>query len=268
MPESQTIAPAAKYQHIIFETEGAIAIVTLNRPQRRNALSLELMTELIECLNEIARDRTLRVVLLRAAGKVFSSGHDLSEMVGRDINEYRQVFDVYTELMMRVQSIPQPVIAEVQGIATAAGCQLVATCDLAVASEQAAFATPGVKIGLFCTTPMVALSRAIGRKRALQMLLTGEMIDARTAAEWGLVNMVVSAAELSEQSRALAARISAASSFTIALGKQAFYAQIDLDQPKAYAYAKEVMSMNSLAADAQEGISAFLQKRPACWTGK
>ncbi len=268
MPESQTIAPAAKYQHIIFETEGAIAIVTLNRPQRRNALSLELMTELIECLNEIARDRTLRVVLLRAAGKVFSSGHDLSEMVGRDINEYRQVFDVCTELMMRVQSIPQPVIAEVQGIATAAGCQLVATCDLAVASEQAAFATPGVKIGLFCTTPMVALSRAIGRKRALQMLLTGEMIDARTAAEWGLVNMVVSAAELSEQSRALAARISAASSFTIALGKQAFYAQIDLDQPKAYAYAKEVMSMNSLAADAQEGISAFLQKRPACWTGK
>ncbi len=171
-------------------------------------------------------------------------------------------------LMTRVQSIPQPVIAEVQGIATAAGCQLVATCDLAVASDQAAFATPGVKIGLFCTTPMVALSRAIGRKRALQMLLTGEMIDAVTAAEWGLINLVVPAAELAEQSRKLAARIAEASSFTVALGKQAFYTQIDLDQPKAYAYAKEVMSMNSLAADAQEGISAFLEKRPACWTGK
>ena len=244
MPESQTTTTVAKYQSILFDTEGDIAIVTLNRPQRRNALSLELMTELIDCLNEIGRDRALRVVLLRAAGKVFSSGHDLSEMVGRDINEYRQVFDVCTELMTRVQSIPQPVIAEVQGIATAAGCQLVATCDLAVASDQAAFATPGVKIGLFCTTPMVALSRAVGRKRALQMLLTGEMIDAVTAAEWGLINMVVPAAELAEQTRKLAARIAEASSLTVALGKQAFYTQIDLDQPKAYAYAKEVMSMN------------------------
>jgi enoyl-CoA hydratase/carnithine racemase len=258
----------AKYEGIQVETEGPIATVTLNRPQRRNALSLELMSEMIGCLNEIAGDRNVQVVLLRATGKVFSSGHDLTEMVGRDINEYRRVFDVCTELMTRVQSIPQPVIAEVQGIATAAGCQLVATCDLAVASDQAAFATPGVKIGLFCTTPMVALSRAVGRKRALQMLLTGEMIDAPTAAEWGLINMVVPAAELEEQSRKLAMRIAEASSLTVALGKQAFYAQIDLDQPKAYAYAKEVMSMNSLAADAQEGISAFLQKRRACWKGR
>ena len=245
-----------------------IAVITLNRPQRRNALSLELMRELIECLDEVGSNRALRVVLLRAAGKVFSSGHDLSEMVGRDINEYREVFDVCTELMTRLQSIPQPVIAEVQGVATAAGCQLVATCDLAVASEEASFATPGVKIGLFCTTPMVALSRAIGRKRALQMLLTGEMVDAVTAAEWGLVNSVVPAAELAVESRKLAMRIAEASSLTVALGKQAFYTQIDLDQPKAYAYAKEVMSMNALAADAQEGISAFLQKRPPCWTGK
>jgi enoyl-CoA hydratase/carnithine racemase len=267
MPESQT-ATAATYENILFETDGQIATVTLNRPQRRNALSLELMTELVRCLEGIGGDRELRVVLLRAAGKVFSSGHDLSEMVGRDLNEYRQVFDVCTELMTRVQSIPQPVIAEVQGIATAAGCQLVATCDLAVASDQAAFATPGVKIGLFCTTPMVALSRAVGRKRALQMLLTGEMIDAVTAAEWGLINMVVPAAELEEQGRKLAEKIAAASSLTVALGKQAFYTQIDLDQPKAYAYAKEVMSMNSLAADAQEGISAFLGKRRPCWTGK
>jgi enoyl-CoA hydratase/carnithine racemase len=269
MPQSQAITTTAtKYQNILFDTDGQIAIVTLNRPQRRNALSLELMTELIECLNEIGRDRSLRVVLLRAAGKVFSSGHDLSEMVGCDINEYRRVFDVCTELMTKVQSVPQPVIAEVQGIATAAGCQLVATCDLAVASDQAAFATPGVKIGLFCTTPMVALSRAVGRKRALQMLLTGEMISAATAAEWGLINLVVPAEELAEQCHSLAARIAEASSLTVALGKQAFYTQIDLDQPKAYAYAKEVMSMNALAADAQEGISAFLEKRSPCWTGK
>ena len=232
------------YQSISFETEGQIAIVTLNRPQRRNALSLELMTELIACLNEIGRDRSLRAVILAAAGKVFCSGHDLSEMVGRDINDYREVFDVCTELMTRIQSIPQPVIAQVQGIATAAGCQLVATCDLAVASDQAAFATPGVKIGLFCTTPMVALSRAVGRKRALQMLMTGDMIDALTAVEWGLINIAVPASELEQQTRKLAARIAEASSLTVALGKQAFYTQIDLDQPKAYAYAKEVMSMN------------------------
>jgi enoyl-CoA hydratase/carnithine racemase len=256
------------YQSISFETEGHIAIVTLNRPQRRNALSLELMTELIACLNEIGRDRSLRAVILAAAGKAFSSGHDLSEMVGRDLNHYREVFDVCTELMTRMQSIPQPVIAQVQGIATAAGCQLVATCDLAVASDQAGFATPGVKIGLFCTTPMVALSRAIGRKRALQMLMTGDMIDALTAVEWGLINIAVPASELEQQTRKLAARIAEASSLTVALGKQAFYTQIDLDQPKAYAYAKEVMSMNSLAADAQEGISAFLEKRQACWAGK
>src|SRR5215472_3025956 len=154
------------------------------------------MTELIACLKEIGSNRDLRVVILRAAGKVFCSGHDLSEMVGRDINEYRRLYDVCTQLMTAVQSIPQPVIAEVQGIATAAGCQLVATCDLAIASDQAAFATPGVKIGLFCTTPMVALSRAIGRKRALQMLVTGEMVDAKTAADWGLVNRVVPVSEL------------------------------------------------------------------------
>jgi enoyl-CoA hydratase/carnithine racemase len=259
---------ATRYQHILFEADGPFAVITLNRPQRRNALSLELMRELIACLNEIGGNRELRVVLLRAAGKVFCSGHDLSQMTGRDINDYREVFDVCTELMTRLQSIPQPVIAEVQGVATAAGCQLVATCDMAIASDEAAFATPGVKIGLFCTTPMVALTRAIGRKRALEMLMTGEMVDAVTAAEWGLVNSVVPAAELAERTRKLATRIAEASSLTVALGKQAFYTQIDLDQPKAYAYAKEVMSMNALAADAQEGISAFLEKRRACWTGK
>ena len=204
----------------------------------------------------------------QAAGKAFCSGHDLSQLTGRDINEYRRIFDVCSELMLKVQGIPQPVIAEVQGIATAAGCQLVAACDLAVAAEEAAFATPGVKIGLFCTTPMVALTRAIGRKRALQMLLTGELIDALTAAEWGLVNQVVPQAELATATARLAAKIADASSLVVSIGKQAFYTQIDLDQPKAYAYAKEVMSMNALAADAQEGISAFLAKRAPRWSGR
>jgi enoyl-CoA hydratase/carnithine racemase len=256
------------YESICFASEGNIALVTLNRPQRRNALSLALMHELIDCLSEIGSRRDLRAVILSAAGSVFSAGHDLSEMVGREMSEYRKLFDVCTELMEKLQSIPQPVIAEVQGIATAAGCQLVATCDLAIASEDAAFATPGVKIGLFCTTPMVALSRAIGRKRALEMLLTGEMIDAHRAADWGLVNRVVDADRLRAETRQLAGRIAEASDMVVALGKQAYYTQIDLDQPKAYDYAKEVMSTNALARDAQEGISAFLEKRTPCWKGK
>ena len=245
-----------------------MAVVTLNRAPRRNALSLDLMRELIACLDQIADNVEIRTVILAAAGKVFCSGHDLSEMTGRNINEYRRIFDVCSALMQKIQAIPQPVIAEVQGLATAAGCQLVAACDMAVAAEEACFATPGVKIGLFCTTPMVALTRAIGRKRALQMLLTGELVDARTAAEWGLINQVVPSAALAEATRKLAAKVAEASSLVVAIGKQAFYTQIDLDQEKAYAYAKEVMSMNALAADAQEGIGAFLGKRAPCWSGK
>ena len=256
------------YQDLSCQAEGQTAVVTLNRPQRRNALSLNLMLELIDCLDTLGRDAQVRAVILAAAGKVFCSGHDLSEMAGRTVNEYRRTFDVCTELMSKVQSIPQPVIAQVQGVATAAGCQLVAACDLAIASEEASFATPGVRIGLFCTTPMVALTRAIGRKRAFEMLATGRMIDARTAADWGLVNRVVPAAQLEAETRQLAGRIAEASSLVVGLGKAAFYTQIDLDQPKAYAYAKEVMTMNSLAADAQEGISAFLEKRAPCWSGK
>ncbi|MDW8352956.1 MAG: enoyl-CoA hydratase [Bryobacterales bacterium] len=256
------------YENLIVEFENGTAIVTLNRPQRRNALSLGLMLELTECLDTIGRDPSVRAVILAAAGKAYCSGHDLSEMTGRSVSEYRRIFDACTELMTKIQSIPQPVIAEVQGVATAAGCQLVATCDLAVASEEAAFATPGVRIGLFCTTPMVALTRAIGRKRAMEMLLTGEMIDARTAADWGLVNRVVPATELRAETRKLADKIAASSPLTVGLGKQAFYAQIDLDQAKAYAYAKEVMTMNSLAADAQEGMAAFLEKRTPCWAGR
>jgi enoyl-CoA hydratase/carnithine racemase len=257
-----------EYRNLLYSLEGETALLTLNRPGRRNALSLDLMLEVIACLDEIGRDSRVRAVILASAGKVFCSGHDLSEMTGRGLNEYRRLFDVCSDLMMKLQAIPQPVIAEVQGVATAAGCQLVAACDLAVAADNAAFATPGVKIGLFCTTPMVALSRAIGRKRALEMLLTGEVISAATAEAWGLINRAVPAEELRAETRKLAERIAAASPLTVAIGKQAFYTQIDLDQPKAYAYAKEVMSMNSLAADAQEGISAFLEKRAACWSGK
>ncbi|HXB67675.1 MAG TPA: enoyl-CoA hydratase [Candidatus Acidoferrales bacterium] len=264
------------FENLLISQEGPVTVVTLNRPQRRNALSLELMLELTACLDAIGRglhsnghsNGESRAVILAAAGKVFCSGHDLSEMTGRDINEYRRIFDVCSELMLKIQAIPQPVIAEVQGVATAAGCQLVAACDLAVASEDASFATPGVKIGLFCTTPMVALTRAIGRKRALQMLLTGEMVPAHTAAEWGLINQAVPAAELRAATRKLAGKVAEASTLVVAIGKQAFYTQIDLDQQKAYAYAKEVMSMNALAADAQEGMAAFLGKRAACWSGK
>jgi enoyl-CoA hydratase/carnithine racemase len=256
------------YEYLLLEREGGIAHVTLNRPERRNALSLALMQELTACLRGLGAAPETRAVILAAKGPAFSAGHDLSEMVDRDVGVYRHLFDVCVELMTTVQAIPQPVIAEVQGIATAAGCQLVATCDLAVASETAKFATPGVRIGLFCSTPMVALTRAIGRKRALEMLLTGAPIDARTAAEWGLVNRVVPAAELRAATTQLARQIAEASSLTVGLGKQAFYAQIDLEQAKAYDYTKEVMSLNALAADAREGICAFLEKRQPCWQGR
>jgi enoyl-CoA hydratase/carnithine racemase len=256
------------YQELTLAHDGPVTTLTLNRPQRRNALSLSLMHEMIAAFDATAHNTQTRVIILAAAGKAFCSGHDLAEMTHRDINAHRQLFDTCSDLMAKLQSIPQPVIAQVHGIATAAGCQLAAACDLVVASEEATFATPGVKIGLFCSTPMVALTRAIGRKRALQMLLTGELVPARTAAEWGLVNQVVPAAELESATLALARKVADASPLTIALGKQAFYTQIDLDQPKAYAYTKEVMSMNAMAADAQEGISAFLGKRTPCWTGQ
>jgi enoyl-CoA hydratase/carnithine racemase len=256
------------YEHLLVELKAPITVVTLNRPERRNALSLDLMQELIGCLREIGESADIRAVILAATGPAFSAGHDLSELRAGKLGEYRHVFEVCTELMTLIQSIPQPVIAEVRGIATAAGCQLVATCDLAIASEEAQFATPGVRIGLFCTTPMVALTRAIGRKRALEMLVTGMPIDARTATEWGLINRAVPAERLREETRALANRIAEASPLTMSIGKQAFYAQIDLDQPKAYAYAREVMSMNAMADDAQEGMDAFLEKRSPSWRGR
>lgn len=250
---------------ILVERDGPLATVTMNRPERRNALSLALMRELTAALRALGGEAAVRAIILAGNGPAFCAGHDLREMVGRELTDYRTLFDACVELMSAVQTIPQPVLARVHGIATAAGCQLVASCDLALAGEAARFATPGVNIGLFCTTPMVALTRAVGRKRAMEMLLTGESIDAATAADWGLVNRVVPDAQLVAATRALAERIAAASTVTVALGKQAFYAQIDLDQPKAYAYAKEVMSLNALAADAQEGMCAFVEKRPPRW---
>ena len=256
------------FKNLTLEFQGSIAIATLHRPSRRNALSLELMQELIGLLGILEQDAEVRCVILAAAGKAFSSGHDLTEMVACELSEYRELFDTCTRLMEKIQSIPQPVIAEVQGMATAAGCQLVATCDLVVASDDATFATPGVKIGLFCSTPMVALSRAIGRKRAMQMLLTGDPIDAETAAEWGLVNFTVGADELRDATLRLAKRIIMSSSLTLGVGKRAFYSQIDLDQQRAYTLTKEVMTNNAMAADAQEGMIAFLEKRAAIWSGK
>lgn len=249
-------------------TRGEIATITMSRPEIRNALSLAMMGDLIAALRDLSGDEKTRAIIIAGSGPAFSAGHDLKEVVGGDEAAYRRVFERSVELMRTIQQIPQPVIAQVQAMATASGCQLVATCDLAVAADTARFATPGVKIGLFCTTPMVALTRAIGRKRAMEMLLTGMAIDAGTAMEWGLVNKVVPASQLEEATRLLAQQIVDASPFTVGLGKQAFYKQVDLDQREAYAYAEEVMTKNALADDAQEGMTAFLQKRKPQWKGK
>lgn len=256
------------YEHLQYGVEDASAVVTLNRPERRNALSAGLMLELVGVLEKISIDASVRTVILAANGSAFSAGHDLSEMVGRKECDYDRLFEICTNLMLTIHSIPQPVIAEVQGVATAAGCQLVAACDLAIASQEAMFATPGVRIGLFCTTPMVPLTRAIGRKRAMQMLLTGDAITAATAEKWGLINRAVAAAELKQATRDLSRKIAQASSLTVGIGKRAFYEQIELEERSAYEHARQVMTANALAGDAQEGMSAFLQKRAPAWTGK
>ena len=256
---------ASTYRHLLVDAAGGIATVTLNRAEKRNALSLEVMRELIGAFAAIGDDRTVKAVILRGLGPAFSAGHDLRELLDRSVEDYRLTFATCVTLMEGIQAIPQPVIAEVAGVATAAGCQLVATCDLAIASTAAVFATPGVKIGLFCTTPMVALTRAIGRKRAMEMLLTGEPIDAATAAAWGLINRAVPPAELEATTRTLAEKIAGNAGAVVGLGKAAFYAQIDLDQTKAYAYAQEVMAKNALTEDAQEGMGAFVAKRTPVW---
>jgi enoyl-CoA hydratase/carnithine racemase len=247
------------------EVAGPVARITLDRPERRNALSLAVMRELLAELRRIGDDDRVAVVVITGAGPAFSAGHDLSEMVDRPDEFYAELFAACVELMTAVHEIPQPVIARVHGIATAAGCQLVAACDLAVAAADARFATPGVNIGLFCSTPMVPLVRAIGRKRALEMLLTGDPIDAPTAAQWGLVNRVVAPEALDAEVEALAARISRSSRRVVAIGKRAFYAQDGLLESDAYAITAPVMGANAALAEANEGIRAFLEKRPPVW---
>jgi enoyl-CoA hydratase/carnithine racemase len=247
--------------------DGPIARVVLDRPERRNALSLALMQEVIDTLDDVAADPAVRVVVMEGNGPAFSAGHDLAEMTAtRDAGFYEELFSTCVRMMTRVHELPQPVIAKVHGIATAAGCQLVAACDLAVAAEGARFATPGVNIGLFCSTPMVPVARSVGRKRALEMLLTGEMIDARTALEWGLVNHVVPGDRLDDEVLALAGRIAQASGYVLALGKRAFYAQDQLPEDAAYAVACPVMVDNAQADDAHEGMRAFLEKRAPKWS--
>ena len=261
-----TSTPSIDYRNLIVSTDEPAARITLNRPERRNALSLELMRELIAALRAASAHPDTRAIVIDAAGPAFSAGHDLSEMIGRDDTFLDHLFATCTQLMQTIHELPQPVIAKVHAIATAAGCQLVAACDLAVATDTARFATPGVKIGLFCSTPMVPVSRAVGRKRAMQMLLTGEPIDAATALDWGLVNQVVPADQLDAAIDHLVAAIARSSSYTVALGKQAFYDQIDRAESDAYEHTKAVMTQNALAADAQEGMTAFLEKRAPRWT--
>jgi enoyl-CoA hydratase/carnithine racemase len=254
--------------HVLVRVEPPAARITLNRPEKRNALSLALMEELIGVLDELGANPDVRAIAIEGAGPAFSAGHDLSEMVGRDAAFYERLFDVCTVMMETIHRVPQPVIAKVHGIATAAGCQLVAACDLAVAAEGTRFATPGVKIGLFCSTPMVPVSRAVGRKRALELLLTGEPIDAETACEWGLVNRVVPADRLEDAVAELIAKVARSSPLTVRIGKQAFYEQIELDERGAYELTRDVMASNAQTGDAQEGMGAFLEKRAPTWSGR
>jgi len=264
-----TVQTKVEHPPLLRRDAGGVAWLTLNRPAARNALSVALMSSLAQALDAIATDRSVRVVVIGGAGPAFCAGHDLREMradPSRDV--MAALFAQCSELMTRIVRLPRPVIARVHGIATAAGCQLVASCDLAVAAADARFATPGVNIGLFCSTPMVALSRAVGRKAAMEMLLTGEMIDAARAREIGLVNRVVPPDELDAAVAALAAQIAGKSQLTLAIGKEAFYRQAEMPLDDAYRYAAEAMTRNMMAQDAAEGIDAFLEKRTACWTDR
>jgi enoyl-CoA hydratase/carnithine racemase len=255
------------YGYITVERSGPYTTITMNRPERRNALSLAHMLELKQAFRE-AGDSDALGVILAGNGPVFSAGHDFADMAGSNLPEMRRLLWTCTELMQSMQEIPQVVIARVHGLATAAGCQLVATCDLAVAADTAGFATPGGKGGWFCHTPVVALSRNVGRKRALEMALTGDTVDAATAAGWGLVNYVVPLEELESATLDLLQRATRGSALSKGVGKRGFYAQVDLDQPKAYAYAVEVMAGVSQTADAQEGMASFLEKRPPVWRNR
>jgi len=251
---------------LLEERAGGVLRLTLNRPEARNALSIGLMTALLEALGRAAADPEARIVVIAGAGPAFCAGHDLRELRADPRREaYQRIFALCSELMLAIVRLPKPVIAEVHGVATAAGCQLVATCDLVVAAGEARFATPGVNIGLFCSTPMVALSRAVGRKAAMEMLLTGELIDAMTARSLGLVNRVVPKAGLRDAVDGLARQIAGKSALIVKIGKEAFYRQAELDLAGAYRYAAEVMTTNMLARDAGEGIDAFLAKRAPVW---
>jgi len=252
------------FDHILVERSGQYATITMNRPQRRNALSLEHMRELITAFGDVGSSDALGIVLA-GRGPVFSAGHDFADVVDADLPQVRSLLMTCTELMTLIQQVPQPVVARVHGLATAAGCQLVASADLAVASEDAGFAAPGGKGGWFCHTPMVAIARNIGRKRAAELAMSGDVIDAHTALDWGLVNRVVPAAQLDTAVQDLLDRVTRGSADSKSIGKQALYAQIDLDQPKAYAYAIEVMAATSQLPDAREGMRAFLEKRKPNW---
>jgi enoyl-CoA hydratase/carnithine racemase len=253
---------------LLREAEGGVLHLTLNRPDKRNALSQELLSLLRTTLAGIAADPSVRVVVLAGRGPAFCAGHDLGEMVACSETAYRDLFSLCSEVMQQFRRLPPPVVARVHGLATAAGCQLVAACDLAVAAESASFATPGVKIGLFCTTPMVPLVRAVPPKAALEMLLTGKPISARQALAWGLVNRVVAPDDLDATVQEFTDAILSSSPMTVALGKRAFYDTLALDEASAYERATEVMTGNALRHDAQEGMSAFLQKRRPTWTGE
>jgi len=269
-----SIAPAEAAPLLIIDRpEPGVACIRLNRPDARNALSLAMIEALHGAFDELGAEDDVAAIVLTAAGKVFSSGHDLKELTAHrgDADKgqafYTRTMTACADMMQAIVACPKPVIAAVEGTATAAGCQLVATCDLAIASEGAHFCTPGVNIGLFCSTPMVALTRNIVRKRAMQMLLTGEMIPAAQAAEWGLVNKAVPAADVVPEAVALASQIAQKSPLTVAIGKSAFYAQAEMSLKEAYAYAAQVMVDNMMARDAQEGIGAFLGKRQPEWKG-
>jgi enoyl-CoA hydratase/carnithine racemase len=253
---------------LLIERDAGVVRLTLNRPEKRNALSREMLHRLAEALHDLATDTEARVVVVAASGPVFCSGHDLSEMTGRTEDEYRDLFAACTRVMLALRKLPQPVVARVQGTATAAGCQLVAACDLAVAAETATFATPGVRIGLFCSTPMVPLVKAVPAKAALEMLLLGEPISASRARELGLVNRVVPTDQLDAAVAELTAALMTSSPLVLKLGKRAFYDLHDLPEDVAYHRAIDVMTDNALRHDAREGIDAFLQKRKPGWTGR
>jgi enoyl-CoA hydratase/carnithine racemase len=253
------------YQYAVFSKKDPIAYVTLNNPQKANALSLQLILELTDIFRKAAADESVKVIILRAAGKNFCAGHDLREMIGRGVKEYKSIFDQCSQMMQLIHDIPQPVIAQVQGVATAAGCQLAAWCDLVVAETDAKFATPGVTIGLFCTTPMIAITRSIGRKAAMEMLLTGRYVGAQEAKSLGLINRVVPAADLETETERLAQEIAEASRFVLAIGKQGFYHQAGLGDADALNYAKHTIALNLTANDAQHGIACFLEKKAPTW---